>query len=307
MLSAFAPGAQPLTDRPRSAFRALLRTPSGVTGVVLVVFFVLLALTAPLLVALSGQDPLSYHLDTLDPSGVPLGFGGGISSTHWFGVEPLTGRDLFAIVVVGAQTSLFVGISAALLALTLGTVMGLSAGYFGGWWDTVVTRLIDVLLGFPSLIFMITLGAIVPVETDKTLLLIGIIGFFGWSGVARVVRAESMTLRQRTFVQASAAMGGNPLHIIGSQILPNLWPTIIVFGTLSIPAMIGAEAALSFLGVGVPPPTPAWGRSIGSAVAWVQTDPWFLLFPGLALFLVTLGFNLFGDALRDAIDPKGAR
>lgn len=302
-----ATAAALLAATPRSAWRNLLVDRWAMFGGTLVLGFIILALAAPLLTSLNGQDPYSYHLDALDATGTPLGFGGGISSTHWFGVEPLTGRDLFSIVAYGAQTSLFVGISATVVALLLGTVIGLSAGYFGGWWDTVSGRVTDVLLGFPGLIFMIALGAIVPAQTNKTVLLIGIIGFFGWPRIARVIRAETMTIRQRTFVHASTAMGGTPLHILGSQVVPNLWPTIIVFATLSIPSMIGAEAALSFLGVGVPPPTPAWGRAIGSAVAWIQTDPWFLVFPGFALFLVTLGFNLFGDGLRDALDPKEVR
>lgn len=301
-----APAIASIDAAPRSGWRTLLRDRWGIFGGSLVLVFIVLAIAAPLVAGLSGNDPYAYHVDKLDGSSAPAGFGGGISASHWFGVEPLTGRDLFSIVVFGAQTSLFVGMSATIVAVVLGTVIGLNAGYFGGWWDTVSSRATDVLLGFPGLIFMIALGAIVPVETNKTLLLIGVIGFFGWPRIARVVRAETMSIRQRTFVQASAAMGGNPVRVIRTQVLPNLWPTVIIFATLSIPAMIGSEAALSFLGVGVPPPTPAWGRAIGTAVGWVQTDPWYLIFPGIALFLVTLGFNLFGDALRDAFDPKDA-
>ena len=131
-----------------------------------------------------------------------------------------------------------------------------------------------------------------------------IIGLLGWPSTARVLRSRTMAVRARTFVGASRAMGAGGLHIMTTQVLPNLVATIIVLTTISIPGKITAEAALSFLGVGVPPPTPSWGRSIGSAITWVATDPWYLVFPGAALFLVTLAFNLFGDGLRDALDPR---
>ena len=171
----------------------------------------------------------------------------------------------------------------------------------------MVSRLTDVLLGFPSLIFMIALGAFAPSSIPKWLLVVGVIGLFGWPSIARVVRAQSLTLMQRNFVVASARDGGRPGHVLREQLLPNLSGTVIVFTTMAIPGNIGAEAALSFLGVGVPPPTPAWGRTIGTAVGWIATDPWYLLAPALALFIVTFAFNLLGDGLRDALDPRLVR
>jgi len=177
-------------------------------------------------------------------------------------------------------------------------------GFPGGWYDKVASRIVDVLFGFPGLVFMIALGAIAPAGFPKPVLIVLVIGFFGWPSIARVVRGQTLSLRQRNFVQASTAMGSSNWHVVRTQVLPNLTATIIVFTTISIPGMIGAEAALSFLGVGVPPPTPSWGRSIGDAVAWVQTDPLYLIFPGVALFAATLGFNAFGDGLRDALDPR---
>ncbi len=271
-----------------------------------VAFFLVVAAAAPLFSALGGHDPYSYDLDALTDSGAPKGFGGGISGAHWFGVEPMTGRDLFAIVVHGARTSILVGAGATAASMLIGVVVGLTAGFYGGWYDRVVTRVVDVLLGFPYLIFVIGLGAIVPTSLPKPLLLVGVLAVFGWPGVARVVRSQTLALKQRTFVVASTALGAGGWHLLVRQLLPNLTATIIVYATIKIPAMIGAEAALSFLGVGVPPPTPAWGRSIGEAIAWVQTDPMFLVFPGAALFLATLAFNLLGDGLRDAFDPKTA-
>ncbi len=283
----------------------LLRTDrAAVIGGGLIVFFVLVAALAPLLAKLEGQDPLTFHIDALDGSGLPTGGFGGMSGAHWFGVEPLNGRDLFAITVYGARTSLLVGVAATVIAITLGVLVGVTSGFLGGWYDKIASRVVDVLFGFPGLVFMIALGAIAPAGFPKPVLIVAVIGFFGWPSIARVVRGQTLSLRQRNFVQASTAMGSSNWHVVRTQILPNLTATIIVFTTISIPGMIGAEAALSFLGVGVPPPTPSWGRSIGDAVAWVQTDPLYLVFPGVALFIATLGFNAFGDGLRDALDPR---
>ncbi|MEN3306496.1 MAG: peptide/nickel transport system permease protein, partial [Micromonosporaceae bacterium] len=270
----------------------------AVTGAAVAALLVSVAAVAPVLSGIEGQDPYTYHLDALSDSGAPAGRGGGISSAHWFGVEPTTGRDLFAIVVHGARTSLLVGVAATAVAVLIGVAVGVSAGYFGGWFDRVASRVIDVLFGFPRLIFMIALGAIAPAGFPRPLLIVLVIGFFAWTSMARVIRGQTLALKRRTFVVASTALGAGGWHVIVRQLLPNLGATIIVYATMLVPEMIGYEAALSFLGVGVPPPTPAWGRSIGEAIGWVQTDPAFLLFPGAALVLATLSFNLFGDGLR---------
>ncbi|ARC56456.1 Glutathione transport system permease protein GsiD [Frondihabitans sp. 762G35] len=288
----------------RRVVQRLRRDRWAVAGVIIIAVIVLSAVFAPLLTAITGQDPYTYHLSTLDDSGVPLGFGGGISATHWFGVEPSTGRDLFAIVVYGARISLLVSLGATVLAVAVGVLVGVTTGFFGGWYDRVLSRVVDVLFGFPSLVFMISLTAIVPTSFPKPVLIVLVIGFFGWPSIARVVRGQVLSLRERDYVVASTAMGAGPWHVIGRQVLPNVTATIVVFATISIPSMIGVEAALSFLGVGVPPPTPSWGRTIGNAITWVQTDPLYLVFPGLALFLVTFAFNVLGDGLRDALDPR---
>ncbi|MEV4808879.1 ABC transporter permease [Micromonospora avicenniae] len=299
-----APPAPEQSKKSRNSWRRLLADRWAVAGAGVVAFFLLVAVAAPLLCALAGQDPYTYDLDALTEAGVPIGFGGGISTEHWFGVEPVTGRDLFAIVAHGARTSLLVGVGATVVSVFLGVLIGLTAGFYGGWYDRAVSRVIDVLLGFPWLIFVIALGAIVPTGLPKPLLLVAVLAVFGWTSIARIVRSQTLVLKRRTFVVASTAVGAGPWHLLTRQLLPNLTATIIVYATIQIPSMIGAEAALSFLGVGVPPPTPAWGRSIGDAVSWVQTDPMFLVFPGAALFLVTLAFNLLGDGLRDALDPR---
>lgn len=288
----------------RQVTASVLRDGWATTGAVVIVVFVLAAVFAPLLTGITGQNPYTYHLSLLNDSGAPKGFGGGISATHWFGVEPLTGRDLFAIVVYGARTSLLVGVSATILSVLIGVLVGVTTGFFGGWYDRLLSRVVDVMFGFPVLVFMIALTAIVPSSIPKPLFMIVIIGFFGWPSISRVVRGQVLSLRERNFVIASTAMGARPWQVVLRQVLPNVSATIIVYTTIMVPSMIGFEAALSFLGVGVPPPTPSWGRTIGEAVGWVQTSPMYLVFPGLALFLITLAFNVFGDGLRDALDPR---
>jgi len=300
--------AEPPEFRPvRRPLRRLLADRWAMIGGAVVVLFIVVAIVAPLLSRIEGHDPYTYDTGALNDSGLPRGFGGGIGAGHWFGVEPTTGRDLFAVVVHGARTSLLVGFAATILAVLIGVLAGLTAGFFGGWYDQVMSRIIDVLFGFPWLVFVIAIGAIAPAGFPRQLLVILVIGLFGWPPIARVVRGQTLALKRRTFVVASAALGAGPGHQLRRQYLPNLWSTVIVYATMTVPGMIGAEAALSFLGVGVPPPTPAWGRSIGEAVSWVQTDPMFLVFPGAALFLVTFAFNLFGDGLRDALDPRTRR
>ena len=288
----------------RQVWRCLAADRWALAGGAVVIATTLVALLAPWITRVLGVDPYTYHLDLLTPSGIPAGRLGGISAAHPFGVEPQTGRDLFAVVVEGTRTSFSIGMGATVLSMLIAISLGLSAGYLGGWWDAIVSRLTDIALGFPHLVFMIAISAIIPATAPRVPVMILIIGLLGWPSTARVLRSRTMAVRARTFVGASRAMGAGGLHIMTTQVLPNLVATIIVLTTISIPGKITAEAALSFLGVGVPPPTPSWGRSIGSAITWVATDPWYLVFPGAALFLVTLAFNLFGDGLRDALDPR---
>jgi peptide/nickel transport system permease protein len=183
-------------------------------------------------------------------------------------------------------------------------VLGVIAGYSGGVVDTLLSRFTDLTLAFPQLIFMISLASLVPSSFPKQYFMILVIGMFGWPSVARIVRGQTKVLRNRSFVVAARAVGASPVHILFTEILPNLGSTITVIATMLIPGAIGTEAALSFLGIGVPPPTPSWGREIASAIGWVSVDPWYVAAPGLALFLVTLSLNAFGDGLRDALDPR---
>lgn len=288
---------------PKALWRAIRTGKWTLTAAVVAAVIVVMAAAADLLTWLEGED-LNPDIHTLGPTGLPAGSLGGVSAGHWFGVEPLTGIDLFALVAHGARTSLLVGLGATVLSTVLGVLIGASAGYLGGWWDRAVTWTADVFLGFPYLIFMIALGAVAPVDFPRQLLLVVVLGLFGWPRVARIVRAQALTLSKRNFVAAAKAMGGGPWHVFTRQLLPNLWAPIIIVASLTIPAMIGSEAALSFLGVGVLPPTPSWGRTISTAIDFFETDPMYLVFPGLMLFLTTLAFNIVGDGIRDALDPR---
>jgi peptide/nickel transport system permease protein len=295
----------------KTGFRTLVtnlsRDPWAVASFAVIAIFLLAAVLADVLSGLSGNDPYTYHQDLLDGRGQPAGFGGGISAAHWFGVEPLTGRDLFSIVVHGARTSLFVGVGATLVSVFIGTVIGITSGYFGGWYDRILSRVVDVMFGFPILVFLIALMALIPPELPRPPFILLIIGLFGWPGISRIVRGQTLSLRERNFVVASKAMGARSGRILIGQILPNVGATIVIITSIIIPAMIATEAVLSFLGVGVTPPTPSWGRTINEAVLWVRTSPMYLVFPGTSLVLITLAFNVFGDSLRDALDPRTAR
>jgi peptide/nickel transport system permease protein len=292
----------------RQALRRIRKDRSARFGAVLVIALVVVAVTAPLLVALEGQDPYTYNIALLDPErgSAPFGALGGVSADHWFGVEPLTGRDLFAIVVLGLRTSLFIAIVVTVVSTVIGTLAGISAAYFGGWYDAVMSRFLDFLFGFPQLIFMIALGIIVPPAFPRAVLLILVLSVFGWAGLARLIRNQARSLVTREFVEAARSVGSGGWHVVARELLPNLLGPVLVVATMSVPATIGAEAALSFLGVGVPPPAPSLGRSISDSVVWVYTgaDPWYLLFPGSVLFLAVLGFTLLGDGVRDAFDVR---
>ncbi|GAA0955126.1 ABC transporter permease [Kribbella koreensis] len=292
----------------RLALRRVRRDRSARLGAWLVIFLLVIAVAAPLLVKLTGQDPYSYNIGLLDPArgGAPKGAIGGASAEHWFGVEPLTGRDLFSRVVLGLRTSLLIAVVVTLITTTVGTLVGISAAYFGGWYDAVVSRVLDFLFGFPQLVFMIALGIIVPAKFPRWLLLILVISVFGWAGLARLIRGQARSLVTREFVEAARSVGSSGWHIITRELLPNLLGPILVVATMAVPGFIGLEAALSFLGVGVPPPTASLGRAISDSIVWVYTgaDPWFLIFPGLMLFVTVLGFTLLGDGVRDGFDVR---
>jgi ABC-type dipeptide/oligopeptide/nickel transport system permease subunit len=222
--------------------------------------------------------------------------------------RPVTGRDMFSQIIYGAQVSLLVALAATVAAVTIGVVLGIVSGYFGGMVDSLISRLMDLILAFPYLLFSIALISVVPVSTGwRIAVVISVIAFFSWPYIGRIVRGQTLSLREREFVEAARSIGAGSPRILFRELLPNLVAPILVYATLIIPANILFEAALSFLGVGVLPPTPSWGRLLSDAVQYYEYDPMYMFVPGFAIFLMVLAFNLFGDGLRDALDPKSNR
>ena len=295
------------------AWRRLKRDKVAIVGALFLVFLILVAVFAPLIVDLFGHPPNQFHQDLIDTEGgtlLPKGDFGGMSWDHLMGIEPVNGRDIFSRVVYGSRISLLIAFFATLLSVTIGTVMGVTAGFFGGWVDASISRLMDMFLAFPLLVFALALAGVFPDQafglkgnTLRIVLLVFIIGFFNWPYIGRIVRGQTLSLRRREFVDASRSLGARRSHILFTELLPNLVAPILVYATLLIPTNILFEAALSFLGVGVRPPTPTWGGMLSDAVTF-YTSPHFMLWPGLAIFATVLAFNLFGDGLRDALDPR---
>ncbi|MFJ1705112.1 ABC transporter permease [Kitasatospora sp. NPDC088346] len=302
-----APAAPPASPW-RLAWHRLRGQKAAMVGLGIIVFFVLCSLLAPVLTAISGHGPSDTDKKALNLylGGVPKEPLGGIGPEHWLGVEPGLGRDIFARLLYGGQISLLVAFSAAVITTVIGVLLGISAGYFGGRTDAAISRFMDIMMSFPSLIFMIALLSVAR-DANRILLLIAVMSVFGWPYIARLIRGQTISLKHREYVEAARACGTSSARILFTEILPNLTGTIIVYVTLAIPGLIGAEAALTYLGVGVRPPTPSWGQMISDAVPYYKVDPMFFVLPSACLFLVVLAFTLLGDALRDALDPKGSR
>jgi peptide/nickel transport system permease protein len=298
------------------AWRRLKRDKVAIAGAAFLVFLILVAIFAPWIVKVLGDPPNEFHQDLIDTAGgtlAPKGNFGGISWDHLMGVEPVNGRDLFSRVVYGARISLVIAVLATLLSVAIGTTLGVVAGFFGGWVDAFISRLMDIFLAFPLLVFALALAGVFP---DKAFgfegnslrigLLVFVIGFFNWPYIGRIIRGQTLSLREREFVDAARSLGARRPYILFTEVLPNLIAPILVYSTLLIPTNILFEAALSFLNVGVRPPTATWGGMISDAVVF-YTIPNFMLWPGLAIFATVLAFNLLGDGLRDALDPRSGR
>lgn len=305
---------QPIEGRSlgQIAWRRLRKDKVALAGGYFLVFLILVAIFAPLIVKLLGDSPTEFHQNLIDPAtgGLPIGPRGGQSWQHLMGVEPVNGRDIFSRVVYGARISLLIAFLATALSVLIGTTLGTIAGFLGGWVDSLISRLMDVFLAFPLLVFAIALAGVVPDQafglqgnTLRIVLLVFIIGFFSWPYIGRIIRGQTLSLREREFVDAARSLGARRPYILFTELLPNLVAPILVYSTLLIPTNILFEAALSFLGVGVRAPTPTWGGMLSDAVNF-YTIPHFMLWPGLAIFSTVLAFNLFGDGLRDALDPR---
>ncbi|MFE2287526.1 ABC transporter permease [Streptomyces sp. NPDC059443] len=290
----------------RQVWRRLRGRPSAVAAAAVLALLVLLALAAPLLAQLAGQDPNAYHDELVDSArgGVPIGSFGGISGDHWLGVEPGTGRDLFTRLLHGARISLLVALGATAVQLGAGVAAGLAAALGNRFLSGLIGRLTDVLIALPMLVLAIALTAVVPAGFPRPLLLILVIGLLGWGSTARMVRAQTLSLRGLDFVDAARLSGSGTLRIARRELLPSLAAPVVTLAALHVPGNMVAEASLSFLGVGVKPPTPSWGQMLSSAQTWFRADPAYVLLPAGLLFVTVLAFTVLGDAVRTALDPR---
>jgi peptide/nickel transport system permease protein len=267
----------------------------------LIVLMALLAIFAPLIAGVTGHNPYNNNLiNGTNSFGEPMAPG---QSGYVLGTDNV-GRDILVRIAYGAQISLLVGILATLIATVVGTVIGLAAGYYGGWVDAVLARLMDTVLSFPYVLLAIVLASVFGAGIPLT---VGVISFFSWAAIGRIVRGQTLSHREKEYVEAAHAAGAGNLRIMFVDILPNLVAPIIVLGTLLVPVAIVFEATLDYLGVGVGPPTPTWGNMLSDAQNSGFQNWWFWIFPSVALLLTTLGFNLLGDSVRDALDPRTER
>ena len=281
----------PRARRRRILRRRFLRRPFAVAGLVVAAAFILGAIAAPLIAPHSPSET-DFNVLLAHPSG-----------NHLLGTDEL-GRDIFSRLIWGARASIQAGVLATLLAMVIAVPIGLVAGYYRGWIDPVIARLTDVVLAFPFLILAVGLAAILgPSLTNATIAL----GVGSAPGLVRIARGEALALREEDYVRAAVANGASDATIIARHIVPNMLSTLLVQATLIIPGAIIGEAALSFLGLGVQPPTPSWGTMLADAQSYITSAPRLAVYPGIAIFLCTLSFNLFGDGLRDVLDPRTTR
>jgi peptide/nickel transport system permease protein len=299
------------------AWARLSRDRFALVAIGVIVTYLLVAALAPVICSVLGISPYALDGDALNDYGLPKGAFGGISTEHWLGVEPGTGRDIFARLIYGARASLLVGVLATFLTTAIGLVIGVVAGYKRGWVDSVIGRFMDVTLAFPSFLLIIALTrpftqrleslGVPEGNPARMTYIILVLATFGWVYVARVVRGQTLSLREREFVEAAKASGATSRHIIFKQLLPNLWAPVIVIVSLSLPGYVATESTLSFLGLGLMQPAASWGVMLGDSVRYYRADPTYLFIPGVALIVLVMAFNLVGDAIRDALDPKTDR
>ncbi len=282
-----APGDR-LESPGRAVLRRLRKSPSAMTGLIVILVFITLAVFAPLIVP---YDPIATSWSAVRKAP---------SAQHWFGTDEL-GRDVLSRVIAGARASLLAGLISVAIALGIGVPLGLLAGYRGGFVDGLISRMTDAMLACPFLILAIALAAFLGPSLGNAMIAIGVTTT---PIFIRLTRGQVMNVKMEEYVEAARALGNPPLRIACVHILPNILPALLVQATLSIAAAIIAEAALSFLGLGQQPPAPSWGSMLNASQRFLSTAPWIALWPGLAIFVVVLSFNLFGDGLRDALDPN---
>lgn len=296
-MAELAPNIQPATASPsvekvsspwRDAWKTFLKNKMAITGVAIIIFFVLIAIFAPVIT----QYPYDEG-NLMDKNKPP-------SAEHWFGTD-YNGRDLFTRVIYGARISLWVGTFSVFGSIIAGTFLGLLAGYYGRWVDSLISRFFDIMLAFPSILLAIAIVSILGPSLSNALLAIAIINIPTYG---RLVRSKVLSLKEEEYVMAARAMGMKDSRILLRHILPNSIAPVIVTGTLGIATAIIEAAALGFLGLGAQPPEPEWGKMLADSREYIQKAPWTVIFPGLSIMLTVLGFNLIGDGLRDALDPR---
>jgi ABC-type dipeptide/oligopeptide/nickel transport system permease subunit len=260
-----------------------------------------LALAAPAIAALVHHPPnVAYPNTGQNVNGGPVGPG---TNGFWLGTDD-TGRDLMVRILYGARISLFVGIVTTLIATVAGVAIGMMSGYFGGVVDTVLARFTDAVLAFPFVVLALALAIVVG---PSLTVIIGVISFFAWAGIARIVRGQTLALKEKEYIEAARSLGAGPFRIMFIDIFPNLLAPVLVLATLYIPQAVVFEATLSYLGLGIQPPTASWGNILAAAQNFFQQAWWYTVFPAAALLITTLAFNLLGDGIRDAMDPSAER
>jgi peptide/nickel transport system permease protein len=288
---------------------------------VIVVVYIILGLAAPFLVKFGVLDPFTFHSNNtvldIEAGAIPRGAFSGMTWQHPLGVEPGTGRDIASRLLLGITFSLSIALSATVIAVTIGAVLGIISGFVGGYVDGAVGRLIDLTLSFPSTLMLLALSTTVVAllvqigvpsgDVANGMYVVLVLALFGWPPIARIVRGQVLSIREREFIDAARLMGASRRRMYFKEVLPNLWAPLLVYFTLTMPAYISAEAALSFLQVGVKPPTPTMGNILTDSISYSQADFFFFFMPALLIATIVVSFNLLGDGLRDALDPRGAR
>lgn len=298
------------------AWRRFKSDKKSVAAGVIVIVYLVLAMLAPLLVHLGVLDPLTPHQDLINDLSLPKGSFGGISWKHPLGVEPGIGRDLLSRIWYGITFSMFIALTASVVSVLIGVVLGIIAGASGGWVDAIIGRLIDLVLCFPQTLMLLALSSVVIAfltgtlhvpggNTAQTVYVIVVLAVFGWTTLARLIRGQVLSLREREFIQAAHLFGASRRRLWFKEILPNLWAPILVNFTLMLPLYVSTEAALAFLGVSVQQPTPTLGNLLTDSLQYASHDFVFFATPAILIALIVVAFNLLGDGIRDALDPKG--
>ena len=296
------------------AWRRFRRNRFGLPTLIISATLIVVTVAAPFIGGLLGIDGRERFPETLSNRGMPIGNFGGISWAHPLGIEPGIGHDLLARLIFGARISFFVALITTILSIAIGVVAGIMMGFFRGRVDSTIGRFIDFLLAFPSFFMIVALSlpmvqrleksGIAEGNTARMLYLVLILIFFGWPYLARVIRSQVLSIRERDYVMAARALGASNARIIFKEILPNLWSTIIVYFSLALPGYLTAEAVFSFLGLGIQPPDASWGLLISDSIKYVMNESTYFFITTTSLIFVVLTFNLLGDAVRDALDPK---